>query len=351
MCAELRAAGVRVSRLTTAGIRFLRCVMRGARTRSSSYRPTVHCRASACNASRSAAAISRYRSGQSRSRIARSPIVPVFSTRRLGGGFDVHLLPAIWPDDSPAIDGIDQCFIKLLRQSKAFSAAILNNGLSSRRRFLKIGQVDEVSHAASEDVNSDVREDDHPTAEICITGLGAAASLGLDIESIWTRVRAGECGIGAIPALESPLPPGSDGGQCARSAGRFLSDVATRGTLSAMDDRSRPARCATLLRGRSQSRCDHPRHNVAWHAIRRAFLRTGDYQHLTSFLAGDTVRLCAQVSRSEVSASRHVQRVLPAWAQSRSRRLCCGRAKPMSSLPAAMTRSANTLTPASARCA
>src|SRR5918993_5098001 len=48
---------------------------------------------------------------------------------------------------------------------------------------------------------------------IVITGAALATSLGLDREQTWRAVRAGTCGMTALTALESPLPPEKLGGQ------------------------------------------------------------------------------------------------------------------------------------------
>ena len=48
---------------------------------------------------------------------------------------------------------------------------------------------------------------------IVITGVGLLTPLGLGAQATWAAVRAGQCGMGALSAMEQPLPPGSTGGQ------------------------------------------------------------------------------------------------------------------------------------------
>ena len=48
---------------------------------------------------------------------------------------------------------------------------------------------------------------------VVITGAALATSLGLTREDTWRAVRAGKCGMTALTALESPLPPEKLGGQ------------------------------------------------------------------------------------------------------------------------------------------
>src|SRR5262245_14212003 len=52
-----------------------------------------------------------------------------------------------------------------------------------------------------------------PPYPVVITGLGLATGLGLDPASCWNAIVAGRVGIGPMPAVESPLPEGSTGGQ------------------------------------------------------------------------------------------------------------------------------------------
>ena len=51
------------------------------------------------------------------------------------------------------------------------------------------------------------------TEPIVITGAGLATCLGLTREATWSAVRAGQCGMRPLSALESPLPPEKLGGQ------------------------------------------------------------------------------------------------------------------------------------------
>ena len=123
---------------------------------------------------------------------------------------------------------------------------------------------------------------------IVITATGVACGLGLDAETTWQAVRAGRRGIGPMPAMESPLPPGSDGGQALdlpddfapdlpREA-RYLRWAITQALTNAGDLSCPPDRIAVVL-------------GTTLHGMRAAgrFLRTGDYDHLRDFLAGDVL--------------------------------------------------------------
>jgi hypothetical protein len=46
-----------------------------------------------------------------------------------------------------------------------------------------------------------------------ITGIGLAAGLGRDAETVWANVRRGATAFGPTTAMEQPLPHGKDGGQ------------------------------------------------------------------------------------------------------------------------------------------
>jgi 3-oxoacyl-[acyl-carrier-protein] synthase II len=51
------------------------------------------------------------------------------------------------------------------------------------------------------------------SGEIVITGAALATSLGITREATWAAVARGECGMRDMPAMETPLPAGKDGGQ------------------------------------------------------------------------------------------------------------------------------------------
>jgi 3-oxoacyl-[acyl-carrier-protein] synthase II len=132
---------------------------------------------------------------------------------------------------------------------------------------------------------------------IVITGAAAATSLGLNRDETWAAVRAGRCGMGAMSALESPLPPGKDGGQAIglppdyrphepREV-RYLSWTiadALKDARLASDNPPYPAhRCGVML-------------GTTLHGMRAAgdFLRSGNYEPLRTFLASHTLqRACS----------------------------------------------------------
>ncbi|HZW05669.1 MAG TPA: beta-ketoacyl synthase N-terminal-like domain-containing protein, partial [Phycisphaerales bacterium] len=127
---------------------------------------------------------------------------------------------------------------------------------------------------------------------VVITGVAAAACLGTDADSIWRGVLAGTCGMAPMPAVESPLPPGSIGGQAAELPTHYRNDLPRearylRWTVeAAMRDAGvtptgeRRARTTALL-------------GTTLHGIRAGgrYLRTNEVQELKSFLAGATAKL------------------------------------------------------------
>lgn len=135
----------------------------------------------------------------------------------------------------------------------------------------------------------------HPSSHphpVVITGVGLSACLGLDAETVWSRVRRGECGIGAVPAMESPLPPNADGGQAPDlppdyapdlpRAARYLRWVieAALRTAGLSSSAGRERRVAIVL-------------GTTLHGMRAGgeFLRSSDHSRLGSFLSGDVTRL------------------------------------------------------------
>lgn len=125
---------------------------------------------------------------------------------------------------------------------------------------------------------------------VVITGMGLCTSLGLDVRSTWESVRAGKIGLGAMPAMESPLPPSSNGGQAidlptdyqptlSREVRylRWVIESALReaGALSS----TTPSRRCTIL-------------GTTLHGLRAGgrFLRSDDPEELSGFLANAVVR-------------------------------------------------------------
>lgn len=127
---------------------------------------------------------------------------------------------------------------------------------------------------------------------IVVTGAGLACSLGLSPAEVWREVRRGRAGIGPIPAVESPLPEGSTGGQAPdlppeywpqlpREA-RYLRWAVERATADAGLTGSDPRRAVVL--------------GTTLHGVRAGgrFLRNQNPDELRAFLAGATMRLAMQ---------------------------------------------------------
>jgi 3-oxoacyl-[acyl-carrier-protein] synthase II len=77
---------------------------------------------------------------------------------------------------------------------------------------------------------------------IVITGFGLITPLGLTVQRTWEAVLGGACGMGPMTAMESPLPPGAEGGQAPDLPGDFAPDLPResrylrRAVLDAMAD-------------------------------------------------------------------------------------------------------------------
>lgn len=127
---------------------------------------------------------------------------------------------------------------------------------------------------------------------ILITGAGLITPLGLSRQAAWEAVRQGRCGMGALGALEQPLPPGSTGGQApdlpenespeypreVRYLGRAIAEALADAGLDR--DRPYPAdRCGFML-------------GTTLHGVRAGgrYLREHDFAVLRDFLAGATLR-------------------------------------------------------------
>jgi 3-oxoacyl-[acyl-carrier-protein] synthase II len=132
-----------------------------------------------------------------------------------------------------------------------------------------------------------------------ITGMGIAASLGLDPESVWQAIISAttssppaRVGMGPIPIIEQPLPEGATGGQAADLPTNYCPSLSREPRYlrwaieqalhaAALPSASRcypPTRCAVIL-------------GTTLHGIRAGgrFLRTSDPQHLADFLANSTL--------------------------------------------------------------
>ncbi len=145
-------------------------------------------------------------------------------------------------------------------------------------------------------------------APIVITGTGLVTPLGLSARDTWQAVRAGVSGMGPMPAMEQPLPPGSVGGQApdlpedfaptlpreARhlrwailhalaEAGLATTSHALTSALAPPIAPAPPAHRRVLVMG------------TTLHGLRAGgrWLRTNDDRELRTFLAGATSALAA----------------------------------------------------------
>ena len=127
---------------------------------------------------------------------------------------------------------------------------------------------------------------------IVITGAALATSLGLDREETWRAVRAGACGMTALTALESPLPPEKLGGQA-------LDLPADYRPHDPREVRYLSWTIAAALRDAGLSaKMPYPSHHCAvmlgttLHGMRAGgeYLRTGNFDPLKTFLAAHTLR-------------------------------------------------------------
>jgi len=131
---------------------------------------------------------------------------------------------------------------------------------------------------------------------ILITAAALITPLGLDKESTWKQVRAGQCGLDQpLTAMEQPLAPGRKGGQCpdlpadvlpeasreVRYLHHALSQAISEARLSTQNPYP-PDRCGIIL-------------GTTLHGIRAAgrYLRLGNFGRLKDFLAGATLQSSA----------------------------------------------------------
>ena len=133
-------------------------------------------------------------------------------------------------------------------------------------------------------------------SDIHITGVGLVTPLGTSADETWRNVLAGRCGMGPMPALESPLPPGKDGGQCPDLPADFAPDLPreARYLRYAIDAALESAGVATSLPCEPDRACVLL--GTTLHGMRAAgrFLRSNDRTELQNFLAGDTLRLATR---------------------------------------------------------
>ncbi|MBC7784568.1 MAG: hypothetical protein H7144_12085 [Burkholderiales bacterium] len=130
-------------------------------------------------------------------------------------------------------------------------------------------------------------------AHVAITGVGLVTPLGTSAQSTWQRILHNDCGAGPMPAMESALPPGKDGGQAAELPGDFAPELPreARYLRWAIRDALKSAAALETLP------CDPSRAcymlGTTLHGMRAAgrYLRNNNVKELHNFLAGDTLRL------------------------------------------------------------
>jgi 3-oxoacyl-[acyl-carrier-protein] synthase II len=131
---------------------------------------------------------------------------------------------------------------------------------------------------------------------IVITGAALATPLGLTRDDTWRAVLAGRCGMGPMPAMETPLPPEKTGGQVPDLPVDFMPNEPREVRYLAWT-------IADALRdGGAFEKLPYPSHRcgvmlgTTLHGMRSGgqFLRTANAESLRSFLASNTLaRACA----------------------------------------------------------
>jgi 3-oxoacyl-[acyl-carrier-protein] synthase II len=128
--------------------------------------------------------------------------------------------------------------------------------------------------------------------QIVITGVGLITPLGLSLQQTWDAVLRGQCGMGPMPAMESPLPAGATGGQAPDLPADFAPQLGResrylrRAVLDAMKDAG--------LSG--QLPCTSDRAGLllgtTLHGMRAGgdFFRRSDLAALKDFLAGSVIQ-------------------------------------------------------------
>lgn len=128
---------------------------------------------------------------------------------------------------------------------------------------------------------------------VVITGVGMVTSLGDSADTVWKRIAAGECGFGAMPALEHPLPEGHSGAQAVELPADFAPQLPREARylryalLQALDRAGLQVnampyaseRCGIVL-------------GTTLHGMRAGgqFFRTDDPSFLREFLSGATIQ-------------------------------------------------------------
>ena len=128
--------------------------------------------------------------------------------------------------------------------------------------------------------------------QIVITGAGLVTPLGLSREATWREVLRGRCGMGELSAMESPPPPGANGGQAPDLPADFAPELPRE---------SRYLRYAIIDALRDAGALDPTRDDACrrgivlgttLHGMRAAgrFLRSNDPAMLKDFLAASVLR-------------------------------------------------------------
>ncbi len=127
---------------------------------------------------------------------------------------------------------------------------------------------------------------------VAITGAGLVTGLGLSREQTWQAILHGGCALRPLTVIESPLPPGADGGEALPLPDDFAPSLPREARYlkwaisAALRDAGAfptlpyaPHRCAVVL-------------GTTLHGMRAAgrFLRSGNYDLLRDFLGGESLR-------------------------------------------------------------
>ncbi len=130
-------------------------------------------------------------------------------------------------------------------------------------------------------------------AGIVITGIAAAASLGVTAEAVWNAMLAGKCGMGPMPEVESELPPGNVGGQVADLPADYCPALPREARYLRWTVEHALADAGLVGGGGVQAVRVCAVLGTTLHGIRAGgrFLRSGDIRHLRAFSSSATARL------------------------------------------------------------
>ena len=132
---------------------------------------------------------------------------------------------------------------------------------------------------------------------IVISGAGMVTPLGLTRRQTWDAVLRGQCGCGAMSAMEQPLAAGRDGGQAPDLPGQTEPGTPreVRYLRKALHDAIADAGFADGKLPYPPERCGLMI-GTTLHGMRAGgqFLRTNDFDTLRNFLASSTLRAAAR---------------------------------------------------------